>query len=104
METEKFGYVDSQGNEIAYMAIGGARHDLLLVPGGFGSFDVLLDEPARGRFFAPLAEFARIITFDQRGMGMSSFTGTPPDPGDISVAYTGLRSSYATSVPFVMRT
>lgn len=77
METEKFGYVDSQGNEIAYMTIGGARHDLLLVPGGFGSFDVLLDEPARGRFFAPLAEFARIITFDQRGLGMSSRSAAP---------------------------
>lgn len=32
MEEEKFGYITSQGHEIAYMAIGGSRHDLLLPP------------------------------------------------------------------------
>ena len=47
METEKFGYVTSQGNEIAYVAVGAARHDLLIMPGGFGGMGVMSDHDQR---------------------------------------------------------
>lgn len=78
MKVEKFGYAGSHGSEIAYATIGAAPRDLLLSPTpGFGSFDVLLDEPVRSRFVGPLAEFARVILFDARGVGMSSRSAAP---------------------------
>jgi pimeloyl-ACP methyl ester carboxylesterase len=46
-------------------------------PGRFVAFDSIDAEPALYRFHRRLASFARLIRFDQRGMGASSRTSSP---------------------------
>ena len=47
-----------------------------MLPGPFVSFDSIDAEPALYRFHRRLASFARVIRFDQRGMGASSRTAS----------------------------
>ncbi|MGH3676088.1 MAG: adenylate/guanylate cyclase domain-containing protein [Mycobacterium sp.] len=58
--------------DIAYQVLGDGPVDLLVLPGPFVSFDSIEAEPALYRFHRRLASFARVIRFDQRGMGASS--------------------------------
>jgi class 3 adenylate cyclase len=57
--------------DIAYQVLGDGP-DLLVVPGPMISVDSIDSEPSLYRFHRRLASFARLIRFDQRGMGASS--------------------------------
>jgi class 3 adenylate cyclase len=58
--------------DIAYQVFGDGPGDLVVLPGPFIPFDSIDDEPGLYRFHRRLASFARVIRFDQRGMGLSS--------------------------------
>jgi pimeloyl-ACP methyl ester carboxylesterase len=58
--------------DIAYQVFGDGPVDLLMLPGPLISLDSIDAEPGLYRFHRRLASFARVIRFDQRGMGMSS--------------------------------
>jgi pimeloyl-ACP methyl ester carboxylesterase len=65
-------YAKSGDLDIAYQVLGDGPVDLLVLPGPFVAFDSIEAEPALFRFHRRLASFARVIRFDQRGMGASS--------------------------------
>jgi class 3 adenylate cyclase len=67
-------YAKSGDFDIAYQTLGDGPVDLLVLPGPFVSFDSIDAEPALYRFHRRLASFARVIRFDQRGMGASTRT------------------------------
>jgi class 3 adenylate cyclase/pimeloyl-ACP methyl ester carboxylesterase len=58
--------------DIAYQVFGDGPGDLVVLPGPFIPFDSIEAEPGLYRFHRRLASFARVIRFDQRGMGLSS--------------------------------
>jgi class 3 adenylate cyclase len=58
--------------DIAYQVFGDGPGDLVVLPGPFIPFDSIESEPGLYRFHRRLASFARVIRFDQRGMGLSS--------------------------------
>ena len=62
--------------DIAYQVFGDGPVDLVVPPGPFVAFDSIDAEPALDRFHRRLASFARVIRFDQRGMGASSRTSS----------------------------
>ena len=64
--------------EIAYQILGDGPADLVVLPGPFVSFDSIDAEPALYRFHRRLTSFARVIRFDQRGMGASTRTTRTP--------------------------
>jgi class 3 adenylate cyclase/pimeloyl-ACP methyl ester carboxylesterase len=65
------GYATLGEDRIAYQVIGDGPIDVVIVFGFFGSFDIEWEEPAHRLFMQQLAEFARVIRFDQRGVGAS---------------------------------
>src|ERR1700687_2254275 len=64
-------YVKSDDVHIAYQVIGEGPRDLLFVPGFVSNVEAVWQSPVRAAFFRRLATFARVITFDKRGTGMS---------------------------------
>ena len=58
--------------DIAYQVFGEGPVDLVVLPGPFIPIDSIDAEPSMYRFYRRLASFARVIRFDQRGMGLSS--------------------------------
>ncbi len=67
-------YARSGDFDIAYQVLGDGPVDLVVLPGPFVSFDSIDAEPALFRFHRRLTSFARVIRFDQRGMGASTRT------------------------------
>ncbi|HEV8297496.1 MAG TPA: alpha/beta hydrolase, partial [Acidimicrobiales bacterium] len=64
------------GVHIGYRVRGRGDHDLLIPSYGTCSVSSFDDEPHCARFLARLESFARLITFDMRGIGLSD----PVDP------------------------
>lgn len=64
-------YARSGDAAIAYRAFGEGPRDLLVIGGFVGHLEILFELPAARRFSDRLASFARVITFDKRGMGLS---------------------------------
>ncbi len=58
--------------DIAYHVFGDGPVDLLVLPGPLIPIDCVDSEPSMYRFHRRLASFARVIRFDQRGIGLSS--------------------------------
>jgi class 3 adenylate cyclase len=58
--------------DIAYQVFGDGPIDLLALPGPLIPIDCVDGEPSMYRFHRRLASFARVIRFDQRGIGLSS--------------------------------
>jgi class 3 adenylate cyclase len=58
--------------DIAYQVFGDGPVDLLVLPGPLIPIDCVDLEPSMYRFHRRLASFARVIRFDQRGIGLSS--------------------------------
>ena len=56
---------------VAYRVVGDGPTDLVYVQGAFSHLEILWELPAFRRYCERLAEFARLILFDKRGMGMS---------------------------------
>ncbi len=65
-----FGYAQSGDVNIAYVALGSGDLDLVVVP-GFISHLMMLAEPPAARIGERLSSFARVITYDKPGTGLS---------------------------------
>ncbi|MBI2700094.1 adenylate/guanylate cyclase domain-containing protein [Mycobacterium gordonae] len=63
--------------DIAYQVFGDGPIDLLVLPGPSIPIDTVDAEPSMYRFHRRLASFARVIRYDQRGIGLSSRVSSP---------------------------
>jgi len=64
-------YAVSDGISIAYQTRGNGPIDIVIVPGLFSHVELFLEFPEYTDFLDKLAKFARVITFDKRGQGLS---------------------------------
>lgn len=64
-------YASSGDFSIAYQVLGDRPIDLILVPGLFSHIDFLHELPGYTAFLRRLSGFARVVTFDKRGQGLS---------------------------------
>jgi len=71
-------YAKSGDLSIAYQVLGEGSVDLILVPGFVSNLDSAWTDPGYTRFLRGLASFARLITFDKRGTGLSDPVGGAP--------------------------
>jgi class 3 adenylate cyclase len=69
-------YTRSGDLHIAYQEAGEGPVDLVYVPTWIGQVETLVSEPSVHAFIERLCTFARVITFDRRGSGLSD-----PTPG-----------------------
>jgi class 3 adenylate cyclase/predicted alpha/beta hydrolase len=71
-------YADSHGLSIAYQVMGAGAFDIVIAPGMISHVELYHDFPGYTRYLRRLGEFARVITFDKRGQGLSeALHGTP---------------------------
>ena len=71
-------YAHSGEVSIAYQVMGDGPVDLILVPGIVSHVEFLHEFPAYTDYLRRLAAFARVITFDKRGQGLSDrVSGVP---------------------------
>ena len=66
------------GVSLAYRVDGEGPIDLVFVPGFVSHLELLWEEPETAAFFGNIGGFARVITFDRRGQGLSDRPGKPP--------------------------
>jgi pimeloyl-ACP methyl ester carboxylesterase len=72
-------FARSEDVSVAYHVVGDGPVDIVYVQGAFSHLEVQWELPAYRRFCEQLGEFARVILFDKRGMGMSDrVTGATP--------------------------
>ncbi len=71
-------YTLSGGLHVAWQAAGDADRDLLYVPTWISQVEQLITEPSIYAFVERLCSFARVITFDRRGSGLSDPIVDPP--------------------------
>jgi pimeloyl-ACP methyl ester carboxylesterase/class 3 adenylate cyclase len=64
-------YAKSGDVHIAYQVFGDGPINLVMVPGFVSNIENYWDEPDLARFLRRLATYARVVTFDKRGTGMS---------------------------------
>src|SRR5437899_4347333 len=64
-------YARSGNVHIAYQAFGAGPINLVMVPGFVSNIENYWDEPDLARFLRRLGSYARVVTFDKRGTGMS---------------------------------
>jgi pimeloyl-ACP methyl ester carboxylesterase len=64
-------YARSGELNIAYQVFGAGPIDLVVTPGFVSNVDLNWDHPLIARFNQRLATFARVVTFDKRGTGLS---------------------------------
>src|ERR1700692_4716458 len=64
-------YASSGDFSIAYQVLGDRPIDFILVPGLFSHIDFLHELPGYTPFLRRLSNFARVVTFDRRGQGLS---------------------------------
>jgi class 3 adenylate cyclase len=57
--------------DVAYRVVGNGPVDLVCVEGAYTHLEVQWEFPQYRRYYERLAEFARVILFDKRGLGMS---------------------------------
>ena len=70
MELE-ISYAKSRGLSVAYAVFGEGPLDLVVVPGLVSHVEAAFEQPALERTLRRLASFARVITFDKPGTGLS---------------------------------
>jgi class 3 adenylate cyclase len=71
-------YVFSGDVSIAYQVMGDGEYDIVLVPGLVSHVEMLHESPGYTAFLRRLSAFARVITFDKRGQGLSDrISGAP---------------------------
>ena len=71
-------YALSGDVSIAYQVMGDAPIDLVLVPGVISNIEFFHETPGYTAFLRRLAAFARVITFDKRGQGLSDRVSDAP--------------------------
>jgi pimeloyl-ACP methyl ester carboxylesterase len=64
-------YAQSGDVNIAYQVFGDGYCDLVVTPGFVSNVDLMWDSPVLAQYWRSLAAFARVITFDKRGTGLS---------------------------------
>lgn len=64
-------YARSGDVSIAYQVVGDGPTDMVYVPGWVSNVEVMWEDPGLARFLRRLSSFARLITFDKRGTGLS---------------------------------
>ena len=64
-------YAKSGDLNIAYQVFGEGDIDVVFVPGFISHLDLAWENPVRSAGMVQLASFARVITFDKRGTGLS---------------------------------
>jgi class 3 adenylate cyclase len=71
-------YARSGELHIAYQEAGDGTVDLFYVPTWIGQIEVFLEEPSIAAFVERLCSFARVVSFDRRGAGLSDpWVGLP---------------------------
>ncbi len=71
-------YAKSGDLHIAYRVAGDGPVDIVYVPTWIGQIEVLAEEPTIADFLDRLCDFARVISFDRRGAGLSDpWRGVP---------------------------
>ena len=74
----EIGYARSRGLSVAYAVLGEGPIDLVVVPGFVSHIEGSLAYPPIARVFGRLSSFARLITFDKPGTGLSDpVSGAP---------------------------
>jgi class 3 adenylate cyclase len=71
-------YARSGDVHIAYQVFGSGDLDLVLVPGYVTHVELVWEHEPSARFLEALASFARVITFDRRGSGLSDPVADAP--------------------------
>jgi pimeloyl-ACP methyl ester carboxylesterase len=64
-------YAKSGDVHIAYQVVGDGPRDLVVVPGAFSHLELFWEDAGYVRWVEQLADFARVISFDKRGQGLS---------------------------------
>jgi class 3 adenylate cyclase len=64
-------YARSGELSIAYQVIGDGPRDIVIVPGWLWHIELLWNDPGYHQFMQGLTDFARVITYDKRGTGLS---------------------------------
>jgi pimeloyl-ACP methyl ester carboxylesterase len=64
-------YAKSGDIHIAYQVFGSGPSNLVMIPGFVSNVEGYWDEPDFARFLSRLGSYARVVTFDKRGTGMS---------------------------------
>ncbi len=78
MQLPETQYADSDGLSIAYQVMGDGPIDIIMAPGLFSHVELYHEFPEYTEYLRKLSNFARIITFDKRGQGLSDrMEGTP---------------------------
>jgi pimeloyl-ACP methyl ester carboxylesterase len=78
MEPPATRYARSGDVHIAYQVFGEGELDLVLVPGYVTHVELVWEHEPAARFQEALASFARVITFDRRGSGLSDPVAEAP--------------------------
>lgn len=71
-------YTLSGGLHVAWQEAGSEERDLVYVPTWISQVEQLVSEPGILAFLERVCSFARVITFDRRGSGLSDPIVTPP--------------------------
>jgi pimeloyl-ACP methyl ester carboxylesterase len=71
-------YALSGDVSIAYQVIGDGPIDLVMVPGVISHVEFMHELPGYTAFLRRLSNFARVITFDKRGQGLSDRVSGAP--------------------------
>jgi class 3 adenylate cyclase len=64
-------YARSNDVNIAYQTIGSGPLDIVIVPGSISHVEFIHELPGYTAFLSRLSRFARVVTFDKRGQGLS---------------------------------
>jgi pimeloyl-ACP methyl ester carboxylesterase len=71
-------YAKSGDVHVAYQVFGEGLVDLVFVPGFISNVEHYWDDPSHARWLRRLARFARVISFDKRGTGLSDRVSPMP--------------------------
>jgi class 3 adenylate cyclase len=74
VEQPEIRYAQSGELSIAYQVVGDGELDLVFVPGFISHADLAWQAPLFSKFMRRFGSFARLITFDKRGTGLSERT------------------------------
>ncbi len=71
-------YIRSGDIYLAYQVFGDGPQSLLFASGFLSHLELIWEEPELNQFLRQLSQFARVILFDKRGVGLSDRVGVPP--------------------------
>jgi pimeloyl-ACP methyl ester carboxylesterase/DNA-binding CsgD family transcriptional regulator len=94
--------ITGDGAHIAFHAVGDASVDLVIVPGLASHLELQWEDPAYRSFVRKLATFARVITFDKRGTGLSDPAAELPDLDQRVDDLIAVMTAANASRPFVL--